>query len=70
MEMEEDFNWKLASNSQLREECERLEREFGEKQEELKGIVSRIDELNNSLMEISKKYNELKPILNKREGKK
>ena len=30
--MEEDFNWNLASNAQLKEECGRLEKLFEEKQ--------------------------------------
>ena len=28
--MEDNINWQLASNSQLKEECERLEKEFNE----------------------------------------
>jgi wobble nucleotide-excising tRNase len=69
MNMEENFNWNLASNAQLKEECERLEKEFGEKQKELGGLVSKIDEFNEILFNMSKKYRELKEILNKREGK-
>jgi hypothetical protein len=34
--MEENFNWNLASNAQLKEECERLEIEFSEKQQKMK----------------------------------
>lgn len=67
--MEEILNWKLASNSQLKEECARLEKEFEAKQNELREIVNKVDELNASLVEMSKQYRELKEILNKREGK-
>ena len=70
MGMEEEFNWKLASNAQLKEECERLENDFTEKQRELGELVSRIDELNNTLVDMSKKYNDIKSILEVREGKK
>ena len=44
--MEDNINWQLASNSQLKEECERLEKEFNETQEELKTYVSKIEEFN------------------------
>jgi len=67
--MEENFNWKLASNAQLKEECERLEKEFTRNQEELGKIVSKIDEYNEVLVGLSKQYREVKEILNKREGK-
>lgn len=67
--MNENFNWNLASNAQLKEECERLETEFKKKQEELGGIVSKIDEYNTLLVNLSKQYREVKEILNKREGK-
>lgn len=67
--MEENFNWNLASNSQLKEECERLEKEFSTLQTELKEYVNKIDSLNTNLVDMSKKYREIKEILNKREGK-
>lgn len=68
--MEEEINWKLASNSQLKEECERLEKEFAEKQEILKETVNKIDELNTSLTQLSKQYVEITDIIKKRGGKK
>jgi uncharacterized coiled-coil DUF342 family protein len=67
--MEENFNWNLASNSQLKEECGRLEKEFSTLQTELKEYVNKIDSLNTNLVDMSKKYREIKEILNKREGK-
>jgi chromosome segregation ATPase len=67
--MEENFNWNLASNSQLKKECERLEKEFSTLQTELKEYVNKIDSLNTNLVDMSKKYREIKEILNKREGK-
>ena len=67
--MEEKFNWNLASNSQLKEECGRLEKEFSTLQTELKEYVNKIDSLNTNLVDMSKKYREIKEILNKREGK-
>lgn len=68
--MEENFNWNLASNVQLKEECERLESEFSEKQQKMKDAVKEIDDLNESLKELSRQYVDIKNILNKREGKK
>ena len=68
--MEENFNWNLASNAQLKEECERLENEFSEKQQKMKDAVKEIDDLNESLKELSRQYVDIKNILNKREGKK
>lgn len=68
--MEENFNWNLASNAQLKEECERLESEFSEKQQKMKDAVKEIDDLNESLKELSRQYVDIKNILNKREGKK
>lgn len=70
MTEQEQNNWQMASNSQLKEELSRLETEFGEKQSELKNIVSKIDELHNELNDLSKTYNNIKDILYKREGKK
>lgn len=67
--MEDNINWNLASNTQLKEECERLERDFETRQTELKDLVEKIDTLNNLLVEMSKSYNNVKNILNKREGK-
>lgn len=67
--MDENFNWNLASNAQLKEECEHLEIEFAERQEELAIAVNKIDELNETLVNLSKKYRQVKEILNKREGK-
>lgn len=68
--MEENFNWNLASNAQLKEECERLENEFSKKQQKMKDAVKEIDDLNESLKELSRQYVDIKNILNKREGKK
>lgn len=68
--MEEDFNWNLASNAQLKEECERLEKLFEEKQEQMRETVSRIDEINKQLVKLSQQFLERKKILDKREGKK
>ncbi len=67
---QEQINWQMASNSQLKEELNRLDTEFGEKQSELKNIVSKIDELHNELNNLSKTYNVINNILYKREGKK
>lgn len=67
--MEENINWNMASNSQLKEECERLEKEFNENQALLKEGVEKIGELNAYLKQISQQYVEIKQILNKREGK-
>ncbi len=67
--MEDNINWNIASNSQLKEECERLENEFTEKQALLKEGLEKIEELNAYLTELSKHYVEVKQILNKREGK-
>lgn len=65
----EETNWNLISNKELKEECERLEKEFVEKQEIMKDLVSKIEELDTNLTELSKNYVEIKKILNKREGK-
>jgi len=67
--MDNDFNWKLASNSQLKEECERLEKEFVEKQQEMRQHAEIIDALNETMIELSKQYVVVKDILDKRQGK-
>lgn len=67
--MEENINWNLSSNTELKEKIESLEKEFAEKQAELKTIVQRVEELNNSMVELSKEYNKVVEILNKREGR-
>lgn len=66
---EETKDWKIASNTELKEECERLKKIFEEKQEEMKTLVEKINELNNSMVELSNNYVEVRTILNKREGK-
>ena len=60
----------MASNAQLKEELERLEKLFNAKQKEMEKIVSEIDVLHNDMNNLSKSYVEIKDILNKREGKK
>ena len=67
--MEENINWNLSSNTELKEKIESLEKEFAEKQAELNTIVQRVEELNNSMVELSKEYNKIVEILNKREGR-
>ena len=65
-----ETNWNMASNAQLKEELERLEKLFNEKQKEMEKIVLEIDVLHNDMNNLSKSYVEIKDILNKREGKK
>ena len=65
-----ETNWNMASNAQLKEELERLEKLFNAKQKEMEKIVSEIDVLHNDMNNLSKSYVEIKHILNKREGKK
>lgn len=65
-----ETNWNMASNAQLKEELERLEKLFNTKQKEMGKIVSEIDVLHNDMNNLSKSYVEIKDILNKREGKK
>ena len=65
-----ESNWNMVSNTQLKEELTRLETEFKLKQDEMGKIVLKIDELHNSMNELSKTYVEIKDILDKREGKK
>ena len=65
-----ESNWNIVSNSQLKEELTRLETEFKLKQDEMGKIVLKIDELHNSMNELSKTYVEIQDILDKREGKK
>ena len=65
-----ESNWNMVSNSQLKEELTRLETEFKLKQDEMGKIVLKIDELHNSMNELSKTYVEIQDILEKREGKK
>ena len=65
-----ESNWNMVSNRQLKEELTRLETEFKLKQDEMGKIVLKIDELHNSMNELSKTYVEIKDILDKREGKK
>lgn len=63
------MDWNIASNSELKEECKRLENDFLEKQQEIKKCVERVEELNKEMNELSATYIEVKNILNKREGK-
>lgn len=65
-----ETNWNMASNAQLKEELERLDKLFNTKQKEMEKIVSEIDVLHNDMNNLSKSYVEIKDILNKREGKK
>ena len=65
-----ETNWNMASNTQLKEELERLENLFNKKQKEMGQMVLEIDILHNDMNNLSKSYVEIKDILNKREGKK
>lgn len=65
-----ETNWNMASNAQLKEELERLDKLFNAKQKEMEKIVSEIDVLHNDMNNLSKSYVEIKKILDKREGKK
>lgn len=67
--MEEEINWQLASNSQLEQECKRLQQEFDGKKESMKEAIDVIESLNEEIHTLSTKYNELKKILDKRQGK-
>lgn len=58
----DDINWNLASNTQLKEECDRLEKEFKEKQKLMENT-------HKQMVELSKQYVEVKKILDKRQGK-
>lgn len=69
MEDVKNENWNLMSNSQLKEKLEKLQKDFSEKQNNLKDCINKIDELNDELKKLSKEYNEIKTIVNKREGK-
>lgn len=59
----EEIDWNAASNSQLEEECARLEKDFNEQQEKMINI-------HRNLLTLSEKYNKLTEILDKRHGKK
>ena len=65
-----ETNWNMASNAQLKEELERLDKLFNAKQKEMEKIVSEIDVLHNDMNNLSKSYVEIKDILKKTEGKK
>lgn len=57
-----ETNWELASNTQLQEECKRLENEFNEYQAVMR-------QTHEKMTELSRQYVELKKILDKRLGK-
>ncbi len=65
----DENNWNMASNSQLKEELNRLDNEFNARQTEMEEIVSKIDVLHEEMNNLSKSYIEIKKILDKREGK-
>lgn len=67
--MEDEKDWKIASNTELSEECERLESIFTEKQNEMKQHVEAIQKLNEEMNSLSTNYLEVRTILNKRIGK-
>ena len=65
----DEHNWNMASNSQLKEELNRLDNEFNSRQTEMEEVVSKIDVLHEEMNDLSKSYIEIKKILDKREGK-
>lgn len=65
----EENNWNMASNSQLKEELNRLDNEFNARQTEMEEVVSKIDVLHEEMNNLSKSYIKIKKILDKREGK-
>lgn len=56
-------NWNIASNTQLEEECKRLEKEFEENKKNM-------SKLHEQMVSLSEQYCEVKEILNKRQGRK
>lgn len=65
----EEINWNLASNSQLKEESERLTKNFEEKKQQVGNLISQLETLDEEMNELSKQYMSIKKIINKREGK-
>ena len=65
----EEINWNLASNSQLKEESERLTKNFEEKKQQVGNLISQLETLDKEMNELSKQYMSIKKIINKREGK-
>jgi len=65
----EEINWNLASNSQLKEESERLAKNFEEKKQQVGNLISQLETLDKEMNELSKQYMSIKKIINKREGK-
>lgn len=62
----EENNWELASNSQLKEECERLTKDFEECKAVLLEALTKIEELREGMILMSEKYNKLQIILKRR----
>lgn len=58
-----DFNMNTASNSELKQECERLDSEY-------KVLQSEASEKLKRMMELSEQYTKIKELLDKREGRK
>jgi chromosome segregation ATPase len=65
--MEKD--WQIASNNELKDECERLYQLFDEKQKEIKMHLDAVEEIDKELNSMSTEYNKLKQILLRRNGK-
>lgn len=65
--MEKD--WQIASNNELKDECERLYQLFDEKQKEIKMHLDAVEEIDKELNGMSTEYNKLKQILLRRNGK-
>lgn len=66
----EETNWNMASNTQLKEECERLENEYKDKQQIMEETCKKAEALHKEMVELSQHYVEVKNILDKRQGKK
>lgn len=64
-----EIDWNMASNSQIKEELKRLDTEFKEKQNTVKDLVAKIEDLDEEMHNISKSYVDIQKILYKREGR-
>ena len=67
--MAENLNLNIISNKELGDIKNTLEGDYKNKQIEMKALCKQVEKLHKEMVDISKRFVEVKEVINKRQGK-
>lgn len=67
--MAENLNLNIISNKELGDIKNTLEGDYKNKQIEMKALCEQVEKLHKEMVDISKRFVEVKEVINKRQGK-